>query len=94
MSYDKDIEKVDKNRDERSRRLSDARSIKNEARDNAKGKLKIKSRTSGPLGPHLGHKKPRGSSFINPKTRITNFMAAFGYTDEEFKVWLKTGELK
>jgi hypothetical protein len=94
MAYDKDIEKVDEGREERKRRISDSRSIKNDARDNARGKLKKRSRTSGAYGHWLKHKKPRGSSFVNPKTRIVNYMAAFGYSDEEFKTWLKTGKAK
>ena len=89
---DKDLRASDIARREKWKKEQDARSVETHAQDNARGKLKIRSRTSGPCGRYMNHKKPRGSSFINPKFRFVNPMAQFGWTDEEYKTYLSTGK--
>lgn len=89
---DKELAELTAARIRRIRQREDRRAIKNHARDNAKGKLKIRSRTSGPLGRALNHKKPKNFTRRNPS--FTNPMASLGYSDEQYKVFKKTGKTK
>jgi hypothetical protein len=86
----KDLKAVDKARAERAKIKSDERSIRNEARDNARGKTKP-SRLP-PLGRALNHKKPKNFTRQNPT--FTNPMASLGYTDEQYIEYTKTGKTK
>lgn len=87
---EKELAELTAARIRRIRQREDKRAIQNHARDNAKGKLKIRSRTSGPLGRVLNHKRP--SSF--KRNLAENPMASLGYTDEQYEVFLKTGKTK
>ena len=92
--FDRLFAELDRHKQRRIQAREEKRQIRNHAQINAKGKLKIRSRTSGPLGRYLNHKRPRGNTFIKRGNQVTNPMAQFGYTDEEYKVYLKTGLTK
>ena len=88
--YKYEIRKIYNDRAAKRREESDRKSIENEARDNSRGKEKIRSRTSGPCGRELNHRMPR--NFL--KKSFTNPMSMYGYTDEEYRIFEKTGVKK
>ena len=85
---------IDERREKIRQKKEDARSIKHHARDNAKGKLKIRSKTSGGMGKALNHRAPKGNTFIKRGNRVENPMASFGYTQEQTDIFLATGKTK
>lgn len=89
---DKELAELTAARIRRARRREDDRWVKNNARENAKGKTK--PRRLPPMGRALNHKKPRGNQFIKRGNRFSNPMASLGYTDAEYAEYLRTGKTK
>lgn len=87
---DKELAELTAARIRRARQREDDRWVKNNARENAKGKTK--PRRLPPMGRALNHKKPRDFNRKNPS--FSNPMAPLGYTDEEYTVYLQTGKTK
>jgi hypothetical protein len=74
---------------ERARYISkdDTHSVRNNASINSKNKTKNKRRT--PYGPDLNHRRPK---YFKLMKKFENPMAALGYTDDEYREYLKTGK--
>lgn len=87
--WEKEVEEVDKKRKKRDKRKEDERSLKILPLTNHIGKYKIRSKAA-PLGPHLNHKQPK--NFTRANKAFTNPLAFLGYSDTEYKTYVRTGK--